>query len=212
MELSAGYWNERYDNGNTGWDMQQVSPPLQAYFAQLRDKTCSILIPGCGNAYEAAWLQQEGFSSVTLADISEVLTSGLRKKFGRPDSNIRVITGDFFDLSGQYDLIVEQTFFCALDPSLRTRYVEKAFELLHPGGKLIGLLFDRDFVGASSLAPPCSFPSLCSGIPGGPPFGGHKEEYRLLLEKKLKIMTLAPCYNSIRPRAGTELFFIAKRP
>jgi SAM-dependent methyltransferase len=193
MELSAGYWNERYDNGNTGWDMQQVSPPLQAYFAQLRDKTSSILIPGCGNAYEAAWLQQEGFSSVTLADISEVLTSGLRKKFGRPDSNIRVITGDFFDLSGQYDLIVEQTFFCALDPSLRTRYVEKAFELLHPGGKLIGLLFDKNFV-------------------GGPPFGGHKEEYRLLLEKKLKIMTLAPCYNSIRPRAGTELFFIAKRP
>ena len=193
MELNAGYWNERYDNGKTGWDMQQVSPPLQAYFAQLRDKTCSILIPGCGNAYEAAWLQQQGFSSITLADISEVLTSGLRKKFGRPDSNIRVITGDFFDLSGQYDLIVEQTFFCALDPSLRTRYVQKIDDLLNPGGKLIGLLFDRNFV-------------------GGPPFGGHKEEYRLLLEKKFKIKTLAPCYNSIPPRAGTELFFIAERP
>jgi SAM-dependent methyltransferase len=174
MELNAGYWNERYDNGKTGWDMQQVSPPLQAYFAQLRDKTCSILIPGCGNAYEAAWLQQQGFSSITLADISEVLTSGLRKKFGdNPDSNIRLITGDFFDLSGQYDLIVEQTFFCALDPSLRTRYVQKIDDLLNPGGKLIGLLFDRNFV-------------------GGPPFGGHKEEYRLLLEKKFKIKTLAP--------------------
>ncbi|HEV3324255.1 MAG TPA: methyltransferase domain-containing protein [Puia sp.] len=194
MELNAGYWNERYDNGKTGWDMQQVSPPLQAYFAQLRDKTCSILIPGCGNAYEAAWLQQQGFSSITLADISEVLTSGLRKKFGdNPNSNIRLITGDFFDLSGQYDLIVEQTFFCALDPSLRTRYVQKIDDLLNPGGKLIGLLFDRNFV-------------------GGPPFGGHKEEYRLLLEKKFKIKTLAPCYNSIPPRAGTELFFIAERP
>jgi SAM-dependent methyltransferase len=193
MELSAGYWNERYDNGNTGWDMQQVSPPLQAYFTQLKDKTCSILIPGCGNAHEAAWLQQQGFSSVTLADISEVLTSGLRKKFGHPDSNIRVITRDFFDLSGQYDLIVEQTFFCVLDPSLRTRYVQKIDDLLRPGGKLIGLLFDRDFV-------------------GGPPFGGHKEEYRLLLEKKLTLKTLEPCYNSIKPRAGTELFLIAQKP
>jgi hypothetical protein len=50
MELNAGYRDERYSDGNTGWEMQQVSPPLQAYFAQLRDKTCSILIPGCGNA------------------------------------------------------------------------------------------------------------------------------------------------------------------
>ena len=182
--------------------MQQASPPLQTYFGQLEDKTCSILIPGCGNAYEADWLQQRGFSSITLVDISDLLMASLREKYRNnpalrttsgPAPGIHLITGDFFGLSGQYDLIVEQTFFCALDPSLRTRYVEKTHELLRPGGKLIGLLFDRSFV-------------------GGPPFGGHKAEYQKLLEKKFTIKALAPCYNSIPPRAGTELFLIAEKP
>jgi len=86
---------------------------------------------------------------------------------------------------------VEQTFFCALDPSLRKDYVAKMVELLKPGGKLVGLLFDRQFEEA------------------GPPFGGSKAEYEELFSGKLQISTLAPCYNSIGPRAGTELFLIA---
>jgi SAM-dependent methyltransferase len=106
---------------------------------------------------------------------------------------LRLITGDFFHQLGQYDLIVEQTFFCALDPSRRSDYVQQTARLLRPGGKLVGLLFDRDFG-------------------GGPPFGGHAEEYRRLLEKKFELITLAPCYNSIAPRAATELFLIAEKP
>ncbi|WP_431214873.1 methyltransferase domain-containing protein [Puia sp. P3] len=161
--MPANYWDDRWLNDNTSWDMHQVSPPLQAYLSQLTDKTISILIPGCGNAYEAGWLLDNGFTSVTLIDISPTLTGRLREKF----PGIPVITGDFFEHSGQYDLILEQTFFCSLDPALREKYVEHTHTLLRPGGKLIGLLFDRNFV-------------------GGPPFGGHKDEYQTLLEKNLK--------------------------
>jgi SAM-dependent methyltransferase len=194
--LNAHYWDDRYQQHQTGWDMRHVSPPLAAYFRQLTDKTITILIPGCGNAYEAADLLDNGFSSITLIDISEVLVARLRATFAsRPHSAPTLITGDFFDLpdTGKYDLIVEQTFFCALAPSLRDNYVQKMYNLLRPGGKLIGLLFDRDFT-------------------GGPPFGGHREEYLRLFEKKFRIKTLEPCYNSIPPRAGSELFFIAEKP
>ncbi|MBS1664963.1 MAG: SAM-dependent methyltransferase, partial [Bacteroidetes bacterium] len=79
-------------------------------------------------------------------------------------------------------------------PHLRPQYVNHMHSLLRTGGKLIGLLFDRDFTDE------------------GPPFGGHEPEYRKLLEKKFTLKTLAPCYNSIKPRAGSELFFIAERP
>jgi len=225
--MPANYWDDRWLNDDTSWDMRRVSPPLQAYLAQLTDKTVSILIPGCGNAYEAGWLLDNGFPSVTLIDISPTLTARLREKF----PTIPIITGDFFEHTGQYDLIIEQTFFCSLDPSLREKYVEHTHSLLRPGGKLTGLLFDRNFVGASSLVTfieasslassrsfpsiprePRSFPSLRSGIVGGPPFGGHKDEYQTLLEKKFEVKTLAPCYNSIKPRAGTELFLIAQKP
>ncbi|MHA4810083.1 methyltransferase domain-containing protein [Flavitalea flava] len=198
--LSAEYWDDRYQNNNTGWDMGQVSPPLKTYFDQLPDKNISILIPGCGNSYEAGYLLENGFSNITIVDISALLTSELMEKFkdyaNKPSSGgkplLTIITGDFFELKGSFDLIVEQTFFCALDPSLRENYVTKMTELLNPGGKLAGVLFDKNFV-------------------GGPPFGGHKEEYAALFTAKFRIRTLEPCYNSIGPRQGTELFLVAER-
>ncbi len=49
----VNFWDNQYQQGNTGWDLKQVSPPLKAYFDQLVDKKLSILIAGCGNAYEA---------------------------------------------------------------------------------------------------------------------------------------------------------------
>jgi SAM-dependent methyltransferase len=164
---------------------------LQQYFDQLQRKDLSILIPGCGNSYEAGYLRENGFTAITLLDISRVLMTRLRATLG-DNPGLRLITGDFFDHHDQYDLIVEQTFFCALEPALRPAYVEQTARLLRPGGKLAGLLFDRDFV-------------------GGPPFGGSRQEYRQLLEKNFAIKQLAPCYNSIKPRAGTELFLIAQK-
>jgi methyl halide transferase len=190
---ASRYWNDRYLQGQTGWDIHQVSPPLQAYFDQLTDKNLSILIPGCGNSYEAEYLLKQGFTDVTLLDISPALVESLRKKFQPPSPALQLITADFFDHEGRYDLIIEQTFFCALDPAQRPAYVEQMHRLLRPGGRLAGLLFDRDF-------------------PGGPPYGGHKEEYQKLLEKRFRIKTLTPCYNSIKPRMGTELFLIATIP
>ena len=189
-DQGSAYWNERYLQGNTGWDMGQVSPPLQAYFDQLTDKNRSILIPGCGNSYEAAYLLEKGFTHISLLDISPVLTDRVRNRLPKTPA-LRITTGDFFDHRGQYDLIIEQTFFCALDPRKRPAYIEQARSLLHPGGRIAGLLFDRTF------------------SPDGPPFGGHRDEYERLFAKHFHIRTLAPCYNSIPARAGTELFLIA---
>lgn len=113
----SDFWDNKYLNNETGWDMKQVSPPLKAYIDSLQNKDLKILIPGCGNAYEAKYLLQKEFNKVTLIDISKVLTERLKGKF--KDKPITIVNENFFHAQGEYDLILEQTFFCALDPSLR---------------------------------------------------------------------------------------------
>lgn len=186
--LDENYWSNKYSSNDTGWDLNAVSTPLKAYFDQLTDKDIAILIPGCGSSYEAGYLLQHGFSNITLIDISAVLCNKLRKTFHADlDNEVKVICADFFQHEGQYDLIIEQTFFCALDPSLRKEYAAHMHQLLWPGGKLTGVLFNRQFQ-------------------DGPPFGGDEAEYRRLFEPFFEIEIMEPCFNSIAPRSGAELF------
>ena len=183
------YWDNLYQTHDTAWDIGYPSTPLKEYIDQVTDRDQSILIPGCGNSYEAAYLLEKGFTDVTLVDISHMLTSELEKKFhSYSGKQLKIINANFFDLHGSFDLIFEQTFFCALDPSLRTNYVHKMHELLKPRGKLVGVLFDRIF------------------DEEGPPYGGSSEEYKKLFSEKFDTRVLETCYNSITPRKGTEVF------
>lgn len=186
-ELDAGFWNSRWQSGKTGWDIGHASPPITEYLKQYDNKDAPILIPGCGNAYEAAYMIDNGFTNVTLVDISDVAVTMLMEKF-KAHHQIHVLCGDFFRHTGSYDLILEQTFFCAQVLGRRSEYVRKMHSLLNAGGRLVGVLFGVDFG------------------PVGPPFGGTEREYRALFEPLFDIQKLEPCYNSIAPRAGAELF------
>jgi len=184
------FWDDRWAAGSTGWDLGNVSPELIKFFNSLPNKNASILIPGCGNAYEAEYLLNQGFTSVTLIDIAPTLVRNLKSKFAN-NPCIQIVEGDFFQLIGKYDIIVEQTFFCAIPPAMRVDYVRKMSELLSDSGILAGLLFDRDFV-------------------GGPPFGGSQNEYKKLFpEHGLDIIEMETALNSIAARQGTEVFFRA---
>ncbi len=185
------FWNDRYETGETGWDMNEVSPPLKSYIDSIENKNVSILIPGCGNAYEAEYLINQGFTNLTVLDISSVLVARLKKKFEGRKINIQ--QGDFFEHYANYDLILEQTFFCAINPALRNAYVNKMYELLKEGGRLAGVLFNKQFDRE------------------GPPFGGSKEEYEQLFSPYFEILRMEECYNSIPPRAGSELFIEMKK-
>ena len=80
-DLNSEYWSDRYKNGETGWDLGNISPPLKAYFDQLKNKKLKILIPGCGRGYEGIYLLENGFINVFLADYSrEALNEGKKKR------------------------------------------------------------------------------------------------------------------------------------
>lgn len=187
MKLNKEYWQERYAENETGWDAGSVTTPIKEYVDQLTDKNIKILIPGAGNGYEAEYLWNQGFKNVYVLDIAQFPLENLKNRIpGFPEENL--ILGDFFDLEQTFDLIVEQTFFCALDPILRSKYVSQMNQLLKPGGKLVGVLFN--------------FPLTEQG----PPFGGDYDGYFSLFNPIFAIQKLETCYNSIKPRANKEFF------
>jgi SAM-dependent methyltransferase len=190
--LDAKYWEDRYHGNQIGWDIGYPSTPLQAYFDQLTDKNLNILIPGAGNAYEAQYLFENGFKNVSVVDLAPSALKNLKSRVPEfPDKQL--IEGDFFNLSGQYDLIVEQTFFCALHPELRQDYAKHMHQLLAPNGKLMGVLFD-DALNTEH-----------------PPYGGNKSEYLNYFEPFFEIATFEKAFNSIKPRQGKELFILLRK-
>jgi SAM-dependent methyltransferase len=183
------FWDNRWQQGQTGWDLKGVSPAIKQYIDQLTNKNTRILIPGCGNAYEAEYLLQQGFNQVSVIDIAPTLTQQLSAKL-KPFIEARklhVICGDFFEHESTYDIIIEQTFFCAINPTQRADYAKHMHKLLAPGGKLVGLLFNTEF-------------------DGGPPFGGDTDEYMAYFKPYFKHISFTPCKNSIAPRAGKEVW------
>lgn len=181
------FWNQRWEQNETGWDIGHASPALVEYMNQYKNKDASILIPGCGNAYEAEYLAANAYTDITLIDISPKACETLQTKFHN-QAAVRIYCDDFFAHKGSYDLILEQTFFCAISPSLRQEYVKKCAELLKPNGKLVGVLFNTIF------------------DKPGPPFGGRHEEYIPLFKPYFALHTMASCHNSIAPRQNNELF------
>ena len=191
-KFDKAYWDTKYQENQTGWDIGAASTPIKTYIDQLKNKELKILIPGAGNGYEVEYLHKSGFIDVTVIDISAQPLKNILDRI--PDfPKEKLIQTDFFEHCGTYDLIIEQTFFCALSPTLRKYYVSKMNDLLVRKGKLVGLLFDFELTEK------------------GPPFGGSSTEYLNLFAEKFKNITLERCYNSIKPRNGNELFFIFEK-
>ncbi|CAN1485376.1 thiopurine S-methyltransferase [Flavobacteriaceae bacterium] len=192
MKLTKNYWEERYQKGEISWNVGNVTKPIKEYIDQLTDKNIKILIPGAGNGYEFEYLIEKGFKNSFVVDYAETPLENLKKRIPNLDNN-QIINADFFELEGKYDLIIEQTFFCALNPELRMEYVQKMKSLLNPKGKIVGILFQ--------------FPLTTEG----PPFGGSKEEYNALFANDFSIITMETASNSIKARAGKELFIIFEK-
>jgi len=147
--LSNDFWNQRYVEGTTGWDLGEISPPIKAYVDQLENKELRILVPGAGNAHEVSYLYEQGFTNVNVLDFAPLAIQGFLKKHPDfPASQAHV--ANFFEFEGKFDLIIEQTLFCAIDPDLRSDYAQKAASLLIDGGKLVGLSFNRQLNSAQT--------------------------------------------------------------
>ena len=183
--LDESYWTNRYHSNSTGWDIGSAGP-LAHILNGLEEKDSVILIPGAGNAYEAEYALSLGIENIHILDLSAAPLENLKKRVPalKPEN---IHHTDFFKHEGTYDVILEQTFFCAIHPKQRNDYARQCSELLNNKGTLKGVLFNRLFE-------------------GGPPYGGNAVEYKDLFEMHFEKVNISPCNQSIEPRMGYEVF------
>ena len=161
----SSFWEQRYEKGEIGWDLGAETPVFTAISEKLKPGKVCIL--GCGNGYDAISFSKKGFS-VTAVDFARTPINNLQIAARSLSLSIETIKKDIFDLipdySSQFDYIIEQTCFCAIDPRKRQQYSNLVHDLLKVGGKLIGLWMplDKDI------------------IDGGPPFGVKENEIKKL--------------------------------
>jgi len=196
MDTNSGYspeyWDNFFEKHHLGWDIGHVSTPLKEYFDQLGDKSIKILIPGAGRGWEVEYLYKSGFRNVFYHDFSPLAHEAFLKRVPYFPQD-QMLQEDFFSLRGSYDLIIEQTFFSALQRNRRKDYARQMYDLLNPGGKFVGLLFNHEF------------------LHDYPPFGGSLDEYKMLFFKLFNVSAFDIAYNSIKPRKGREFFFILEK-
>jgi len=175
--LDATYWNNRYKEERTGWDVGYHNPIHTDYIEQNYPKDAFILEPGAGNAYEVEYLWKQGYKNVYGCDFAPEIKERFLKRVPDFPEN-QYLSGDFFSITSHFDVVLEQTFFCAIDPSLRSKYVQHMHNILKPNGKIYGVLFEMDKT-------------------DGPPFGGTTDEYRRLFSPKFEIARMEKSTKSI---------------
>ena len=130
------YWENRYSQNQIGWNLGRISTPLKTYFDQLEDTSLKILIPGAGNSYEAEYLWNKGFKNIYVLDFVQQPLDNLKHRVPDFPEN-QLLKINFFKLKNSFDIIIEQTFFCALNPYLRIDYKDQMHQLLNHKAKLL---------------------------------------------------------------------------
>ncbi len=145
------FWGERFTQGYTPWDLGGVPAEFQVFAAAMAP--CPVLVPGCGNGWEAAWLFERGWP-VTAIDFAPEAVASARRLLGPAGAVVR--EADFFAFAPEpaCRLIYERAFLCALPPALRVPYGERVAQLLPPGGLLAGYFYIGDNRGGPPFAMP----------------------------------------------------------
>ena len=152
-----GFWNAKYTGSHTPWDLGEVSEAALKLVESHFPPEGRVLVPGCGRGYEALWLERLGYR-VTAVDFADEPIRFLREEAGRLGLRPEILQEDIFllptRLNSAFDVILEQTCFCAIDPTLYDEYERMAHRLLKAGGSLLGVFMEVEGI----EGPPYSTP------------------------------------------------------
>jgi SAM-dependent methyltransferase len=158
--LAADYWQNRYNQGTTGWDRGEPSPGLKWFQQQVSSADCPrVLVPGCGRGHEVSALAAAGYA-VTAIDFAPAAVNQVQATLAARQLNAEILQADLLEYSpsAPFDAVYEQTCLCAMHPDQWSQYVQKLTQWLRPGGKLFAVFMQT----TSSEGPPfaCRLPQM----------------------------------------------------
>lgn len=188
--MKKDFWLERWQREEIGFHESAANANLTQFWHELHLASGSeVFVPLCGKSVDMQWLREQGHPvvGVELSSIAAqaffrengyVANSCGSGKFERYEANqIRILCGDFFDLSSD-DLastraVYDRASMVALPPDMRERYVEHMVSILPPATQMLLIAFDY---------PQAEMP--------GPPFAVSPAEVEALYRKHAEIRLL----------------------
>ena len=194
------FWEHRFRSGCIPWDAGQAPQALRDFAANFEaqhplraaEQPPRVLVPGCGSAWDAAFLDQRGWE-VSALDFSRAALESARAALG-PGWRGQLLCADFFSFpfDAPFDVIYERAFLCALPRSLWPNYAPRMAELLRPGGLLAGSFYLSD-------------------EPKGPPFGILQPQLENFLASCFILREDRPVEDSLPVFAGRERWQVWER-
>ena len=188
-------WERHYEEKDLRWDLDEVAPPFEHLWKERNILPCKAIVPGCGAGHEVIFLAKKGFN-VTAVDYTYGAIKLIESAFEKNNYSGEVLRQDFFKLDCEYnekfELILEHTFFCAINPNMRQAYVETTKRILKAGGYLIGLFYETN-------------------EDGGPPFNTHQKDIEKYFSDSFMIESLSKTSHSAEQRREKEWLAVLKK-
>jgi thiopurine S-methyltransferase len=172
--MTKDFWLARWEKEETGFHQDEINPYLRQYWQELHLAPDSVVfVPLCGKSRDMRWLREQGHR-VLGVELSAIAVQAffeengytpqhdLHGRFHRCEADgIRILCGDFFDLSKD-DLanvtgVYDRASLIALPPEMRERYVHHLVNTLPPATQI--LLITVDYPQPEMQGPPFSVTS-----------------------------------------------------
>ncbi|KAJ3708233.1 hypothetical protein LUZ61_011938 [Rhynchospora tenuis] len=188
--VTSDGWEKSWGEGITPWDLGQPTPVVVHLVQTQSVPKGRVLVPGCGTGYDAVALAGPeryvvglDISGTAIKKAKELSASSPNREY------FSFLTEDFFNWnpSELFDLIFDYTFFCALEPVLRSAWAKKISEILKPEGELITLIY------------------VITDQKEGPPFNNNVSDYEeVLFPLGFKQIYIEDNELAVKPRKGRE--------
>jgi thiopurine S-methyltransferase len=172
--MKKDFWLERWEREEIGFHQNEYNSYLRLYWEELHLTPGSeVFVPLCGKSRDMLWLRERGYQ-VLGVELSAIAVQAFFKENGYTPQHIirekvecyeangiRILCGDFFDLSkndlAKVSAVYDRASLIALPPEMRVRYVRHLVSILPPAKQI--LLITVDYPQSEMQGPPFSVSS-----------------------------------------------------